>query len=203
MKNRKIKDIVEELRAAANAESQDYSALQKKNLEMASELETILMKDKSDNKFMGAFIVLILLFLFAVNAITMMSNDNLQDDVTQKKELLTKFEQAVKNDSVSVYSDGKKLTIPELLDDNLKLMNKLNELEIKVSRYEMQLNMIKKQYGIKIVYDKDLYYLEGKEVDSALMLLHVFRDRIKYDSINQQWDVTSRIVTIGDKTIKE
>ena len=63
--------------------------------------------------------------------------------------------------------------------------------------------MIKKKYGIEVVQANNEVHIEAKEVDSAKLLLPVFRDRLKYDSIKGQWTVTRRVVQIGDKTYPE
>lgn len=201
MKTRNIKDIIEDLMSTANDDNQEITALQKKNKELASELSEIMRKERTT----AFIIVLLLLFVSAFAFITLMSNDNLREDVTQKKELLTKFEEAVKQDSISVHTDqdGNKLTVSGLLDDNLKLMNKISDLEFRVSLYEMQLDNLKARYGIKLIKENNSYYIEAKEVDSAMMLLHSFRDRISYDSVNHQWSITRKIVKVGDKTIQE
>jgi len=137
-------------------------------------------------------VILALLFIGAFAIITYISNDDLRDDVTQKKDIITKFEQAVRHDTIHTYvdKDGKEITIPSLLDDNLKLMNKINDLEYKIEVYKMKLQDIDIRYGIKVVDDKNLFHLEAKKVDSALILLPVFRDKMTYDSIKSQWTIS-------------
>lgn len=192
MATRRISEIIEDLRTAAKDANLDISNLQKNTEERASELEAILAKEKSDAKFMAVIGFLAILFSAAVAIITSMSNDDLREDVTQKKEIITKYEQAVRHDTIHTYYDesGKEITVPILLDDNLKLMNKIHDLEFKLDQYEMKLQSIEAQYGIKVVNDKNLYHLEGRKVDSALLLLPVFRDKMTYDSIKKQWTIS-------------
>lgn len=192
METRKLSDIIEDLRAAANDDSLDSIILHKEVDMRASELEAILAKEKSDGKFAVIVSILFMLFSVAFAVITYMNNDDLREDVTQKKEIITKYEKAVSRDTIHTYidEDGKEITVPSLLDDNLKLMNKIHDLEFRLDLYEMKLRSIETQYGIKVVNDKNLYHLEGKKVDSALLLLPVFRDKMSYDSIKRQWTIS-------------
>lgn len=205
MKTRKLSDIIEDLRAAANDDSLDSIILHKEVDMRASELEAILAKEKSDGKFAVIVSILFMLFSVAFAVITYMNNDDLREDVTQKKEIITKYEKAVSRDTIHTYvdEDGKEITVPSLLDDNMKLMNKISILELEKSISELKLDMIKKKYGIEVVQANNEVHIEAKEVDSAKLLLPVFRDRLKYDSIKGQWTVTRRVVQIGDKTYPE
>ena len=208
MATRKIRDIIADMRTAAADDSRDFDALAKKTYERADELDAILTKINADNKFINIFGFLLLLFIGAFAIITYMSNDDLREDVTQKKEIISKFEQAVKHDMIHTYTDkdGHEITVPSLLNDNMKLINKISELELQLTVRDIQLSEIEARYGIKVMKDKSSnvsYHLEGKKADSAMLLLPVFRDRVSYDSIKNQWSVTRRYVTVGDKTYSE
>ncbi len=192
MSTRKISDIIADMRAAAADDGRDFATLAEKTNERAAELDAILAKEKADLKFSFISVLLSMLFVIGFAYITNMYNDDLREDVSQKKEIITKYEQAVRHDTIHTYYDesGKEITVPSLLDDNLKLMNKIHDLEFKLDQYEMKLQSIEAQYGIKVVNDKNLYHLEGRKVDSALLLLPVFRDKVTYDSIKKQWTIS-------------
>ena len=180
------------MRAAANDNGKDFATLAEKTNERAVELEAILAKEKADERFAFIMAFLVLLFVVAFAIITYMSNDDLRDDVTQKKEIITKYEKSVRHDTVHTYidKDGKEITVPSLLDDNLKLMNKISDLEYKIDLYKMKLQDIETLYGIKVVDDKALFHLEAKKVDSALILLPVFRDKMAFDSTRNRWSIS-------------
>ena len=137
-------------------------------------------------------VMLVLLFVGAFAIITYISNDDLREDITQKKEIITKYEESVKYDTVHTYidKDGKEITVPSLLEDNLKLMNKIGDLEYKIDLYKIKLQDIEMQYGIKVVDDKSFFHLEAKKVDSAMILLPVFRDKMAFDSTKRQWTIS-------------
>lgn len=192
METRKLSDIIEDLRSSVSDESLDVSMLREKIRNRVSELDAVLAKEKSDGLLFNIVLGMLMLFTVAFAIITYMNNDDLREDVTQKKDIITKFEQAVRHDTIHTYvdKDGKEITIPSLLDDNLKLMNKINDLEYKIEVYKMKLQDIDIRYGIKVVDDKNLFHLEAKKVDSALILLPVFRDKMTYDSIKSQWTIS-------------
>lgn len=192
METRKLSDIIEDLRSSVSDESLDVSMLREKIRNRVSELDAVLAKEKSDGLLFNIVLGMLMLFTVAFAIITYMNNDDLREDVTQKKEIITKYEKAVSRDTIHTYidEDGKEITVPSLLDDNLKLMNKIHDLEFRLDLYEMKLRSIETQYGIKVVNDKNLYHLEGKKVDSALLLLPVFRDKMSYDSIKRQWTIS-------------
>ena len=192
MATRKIRDIIADMRAAANDDGKDFDTLAQKTNERAAELEAILAKEKADDKFAFIMVMLALLFVGAFAIITYMSNDDLREDVTQKKEIITKYEESVKYDTVHTYidKDGKEITVPSLLDDNLKLMNKISDLENDIDLYKIKLQDIERHYGIKVVDDKSFFHLEAKKVDSAMILLPVFRDKMAFDSTKRRWTIS-------------
>lgn len=63
----------------------------------------------------------------------------------------------------------------ELINENYQLLQKISDLENKMK-------LIKHEYGIKVIDDGKSYYLQANKVDSALMLLDVYRDKIHYDA---------------------
>lgn len=205
MATRKIKDIIADMRAAAADDGKDFATLAEETNKRAMELEAILAKERADNKFAAIAFTLTILFVLAFAFITNMYNDNLLEDVTQKKEIITKYEQAVRHDTIHTYYDenGKEITVSSLLDDNMRLMNKVSLLEMEISMYETKLDAIKQLYGIEFVKERNEYRIEAKQADSAKLLLPVFRDRLKYDSIKKQWTVTRRSVQVGDKIYPE
>lgn len=201
MATRRIRDIITDMRAAANDDGKDFDTLAQKTNERAAELEAILAKEKADDKFAFIMVMLALLFVGAFAIITYMSNDDLREDVMQKKEIITKYEESVKYDTVHTYidKDGKEITVPSLLDDNLKLMNKISDLEYDIDLYKIKLQDIERHYGIKVVGDKSFFHLEAKKVDSAMILLPVFRDKMAFDSTKNRWKISIETEKINKK----
>lgn len=205
MATRKISEIVADMKAALENESLDASALRAQMNHRANEFDATLAKWKSDDKFINVVLLLIALFTGAFAIITNLSNDDLREDVTQKKEIINKYEKAVGYDTISTYEgkDGKEVTVSSLLKDNMKLITKVALLESELEFSELKLKAIKQMYGIEFVKEDSTYRIEAKQADSARMLLPVFRNRLKYDSIKKQWFVEHKYVKVGDKTYPE
>lgn len=180
MKTRSIKDIISDLRAAANDESRDFTSISENAIKQAAELERILAKEKAENRFALIVVTLSFLFICGYALITSIYNDDLRDDLSQKKEIITKYEETVKTRHGLTYSDqdGNETTVQSLLDDNLKLIDRIADLEYKVSIYEFYLKNIESRYGIKVIEENNIIRLEDKKVDSALILLPVYRDKV-------------------------
>ena len=53
-----------------------------------------------------------------------------------------------------------------------------------------KLQDIEIRYGIKVVDDNTLFHLEAKKVDSALILLPVFRDKMAFNSTRSRWQIS-------------
>ena len=121
MKTRQIKEIIEDLRTTVNSDDQDITVFRKKTNERLSDREDILKKEESSINYVLIVSILIILFIGAYSLITSMSNDDLREDVTSKKEIITQYEKVVMSDSAysHTYLDGKELTVSDLLDDNL------------------------------------------------------------------------------------
>ena len=64
----------------------------------------------------------------------------------------------------------------------MKLLEKVSDLEFK-------LNYIKETYGIVVVENGNTYSLKADKVDSALLLLDTYRDKIKYDTKKKAWTI--------------
>ena len=55
---------------------------------------------------------------------------------------------------------------------------------------EWKLQDIEIRYGIKVVDDNTLFHLEAKKMDSALILLPVFRDKMAFNSTRSRWQIS-------------
>lgn len=114
-----------------------------------------------------------------------------------------------KSKSVSYLSrEGKALTYGDLIDmykdqeaenNNLKKesVDKYNELIIEINSlrsdsllFEQKIRIIKEKYGIEAVEENGYIFVKGLEVDSALMLLPYYRDKLKYNTEKKSWTIT-------------
>lgn len=67
------------------------------------------------------------------------------------------------------------------------LQNRVYSLESDLYMSKIKLDLIEKNYPIKVVEDKNVIKVNALEIDSALMLLHRYRHKLQYDSIKKYW----------------
>lgn len=185
MKTRKINDVLRDLDVLKETNVED-SVFREKTLHYISELNTIKREEERHNNIALIFMAIILLFSTVYLGITYLSNENLQQNVAEKNKIIDKYENFVKPTDKNMHTvtymdkDDKEISIPQLLDENVKLLEKMSDLEFK-------LNYIKETYGIVVVKNGNTYSLKADKVDSALLLLDSYRDKIKYDTKKKVW----------------
>lgn len=192
MATRKIEDVVKDLGSAASDNNLDVSALREKVRKHTEEINTIIRKEESFLRWMLVISMLVLLFSVAYTIITDISADDLRNDVSTKKEIIKQYENGGLPDSVHTYvdSDGNEITVSSLLDDNLKLMQQLNHERYERQMRDLYLDVIKEQYNIRVYERNNHIHVEADRVDSALMLLGTYRDKLKYDEPQKQWIIS-------------
>lgn len=196
MKTRTYKEIINDLRSFSS-EKTELNPEEKEQLnKYADELDSI----SKDSKFS-----VILLFIFLVGSMFMwilnsIENDDLTYDNQHKKSLIESYEKIIRFEDDSTHSftyrtrDGLPLTYQDLMDENYELLNENSEmskqkliLEHENEKNKNYLDLIKRQYGIYVVERNNKVWVEGAKVDSALMLLNVYRDKLKYDLEKKEW----------------
>ena len=143
-------------------------------------------------RWMLVISMLVLLFLVAYTIITDISADDLRNDVSTKKEIIKQYENGGFSDTVHTYvdSDGNEITVKSLLDDNMKLMQQLNHERYERQMRDLYLDVIREQYNIRVYERNNQIHVEADRVDSALMLLGTYRDKLKYDEPKKQWIIS-------------
>lgn len=92
--------------------------------------------------------------------------------------------------SYRVDNSGHPISYRNLLSESDSIYNELFTLKNKLYDVEFELNLIKRTYPIKILHEGNKYRIESAQIDSALMLLHMYRDRLRYDSQQNCWYVS-------------
>lgn len=192
METRTYKEIINEIRdfSSENAQLSDVSKAQLNKC--ADEIE----KKTKDTKFLF-FLLLILFFGCSIMWFLLsMENDDLKLDNRNKKSLIESYEKIIRfeNDSTRSFTyqtrEGNPITYQELMDENLELLNRNSRLEYEIKTKDIYLDVVKKNYGIKVKERNNRIWVESEKVDSALLLLPVYRDKIKYDPQTKNWSVT-------------
>lgn len=100
----------------------------------------------------------------------------------------TKYELAIARDSLQAYKDYH--------DNTEKVYKSLYEYKDSTIIYRGYTNIAEKKYGIEFTYKKDsdyyIFYAKSKQIDSALIILPYFRDRLKYNPKDNSWEIITR-----------
>ena len=132
MKTRKINDVLRDFDVLKETNVED-SVFREKTLHYISELNIIKREEERHDNIALIFFAIILLFSAVYLGITYLSNENLQQNVAEKNKIIDKYENFVKPTNKKMHTvtymdkDGKEITIPQLLDENVKLLEKVSE----------------------------------------------------------------------------
>lgn len=205
METRNRKKILNDIRELSLNEDIDLDNYKLSVSNYVKELEKIETDERKVNKYGFTFLLLVSLFAGVFSYITFISNEDLADNLKEKSRIIDRYEKIVPGDTVkgtttireiTSYTDekGRKLTVPDLMEENTHLMNELASASEK-------LDYIKEVYGIYVETGKNgNWYLRADRVNSALLLLPHYKDRITYDPQKKHWTIyISKIDTIRHK----
>ena len=187
MENRTYNDIMEEL-GQLEANGIDVSKYQKRANELVEELKSSTEKARRETRNVAVISCIFCILIVAFAAIVNLSNLSLKKDVSDKNAIIEKYEQMVrtlgidKDRNSKLHKTNGSPDSNELINENYQLLQKISDLENKMK-------LIKHEYGIKVIDDGKSYHLQANKVDSALMLLDVYRDKIHYDAKKKEWIV--------------
>lgn len=146
-------------------------------------------KVKSQNKANKGFnnLLLVLLLLFASICVgwflALERNGVLEQKITNMEYRDSLFYQIMQPDSNSTIVYRVRNDIPVTYH---QLANQADSLEALKSK----LRLVTRNYPISFTEKNGVVYIHSSEMDSALLLLPVYRDKIKYDSKRNAWCVT-------------
>ena len=187
MENRTYNDIKEELEQLETA-GIDVSRYQKRANELMEEFKSITEKARREAGIVAMISCIFCVLIVAFAAIVNLSNLSLKKDVSDKNAIIENYEQMVRTLGIDTERNSKQHKTNGSPDSN-ELINENYQLLRKISVLENKMKLIKHEYGIKVIDDGKSYYLQANKVDSALMLLDVYRDKIHYDVKKKEWIV--------------
>ena len=195
MKTRDYKEIIEDLKALSS-ENEQLNPETRAQLEgYTAEIERKVKMDTKDYIFIVLFMFILFVGAVLMWAMTYMQKKDLEIDNQQKRGVIQQYEKFIRfeNDSTHTYEyrmkDGKPITYQELMDENYDLLKENANLKNDLSNKDIYLDVIRKNYGITVKHKDHHIWAEGAKVDSALILLDVYRDRLKYDPQRKAWVV--------------
>lgn len=187
MESRTYNDIMEELEQL-EATGIDVSKYQKRANELMEEFKSTTEKARREARIVAMISCIFCILIVAFAAIVNLSNLSLKKDVSDKNAIIENYEQMVKKLGIDTNRNSKQHKTNGSPDSN-ELINENYQLLRKISVLENKMKLIKHEYGIKVIDDGKSYYLQANKVDSALMLLDVYRDKIHYDVKKKEWIV--------------
>lgn len=187
MESRTYNDIMEEL-GQLEATGIDVSKYQKRANELMEEFKYTTEKARREARIVAMISCIFCILIVAFAAIVNLSNLSLKKDVSDKNAIIENYEQMVRTLGIDTNRNSKQHKTNGSLDSN-ELINENYQLLRKISVLENKMKLIKHEYGIKVIDDGKSYYLQANKVDSALMLLDVYRDKIYYDVKKKEWIV--------------
>lgn len=187
MESRTYNDIMEEL-GQLEATGIDVSKYQKRANELMEEFKSTTEKARREARIVAMISCIFCVLIVAFAAIVNLSNLSLKKDVSDKNAIIENYEQMVRTLGIDTNRNSKQHKTNGSLDSN-ELINENYQLLRKISVLENKMKLIKHEYEIKVIDDGKSYYLQANKVDSALMLLDVYRDKIHYDVKKKEWIV--------------
>jgi len=160
---------------------------------------SIIQKKKADNE--SYFITLILLLLFIVSVtflfLTGKENENLYNDNIEKTNIINKLQWTdslfnqimnVQYDSLETRSVTYRIKNGEIVKYD-ELVNENNKLEKERDILRQKLNLVQRNYNITFEETEKSIMIHAAQIDSALLLLPYYKDKLKYNPTEKTWTI--------------
>lgn len=129
------------------------------------------------------------------NEINDLKNDSLVREILEIKEIkkndsitTTTYNYLVRGEKVVTYSVLSKEN--DSLNQKLTKKNEaIHNIENKVSILQSKLDLVTNYYNIKFKESKKQISFESKQLDSAMILLDYYRDKMIYDPVTDKWNI--------------
>ena len=144
-----------------------------------------------------SYLMILIMVLFGVslyfNAMQFDRTDVLEFKILLMEQRDSLFRQIMKADSNMSISyrlkDGRPMTYHELEEENDSLRRKYYRAKFQNDIDKIKLDFINKNYNICIKHSGGTWTIIAPTIDSAMMLLPVYRDKLEYDSKENEWHI--------------
>jgi len=207
-KVRKINIILDDYDNILNDYKLSQSDEIKEQINSLQEEATTAIKQnkKADKEFSFFTLLLLLLFIFSIIFIFLMSkeNENLKNDNIEKTNIINKLQwtDSLFNQIMNIQYDSLetetgyisrsvsyRIKNGEIVKYN-ELVDKNDELEKERDILQRKLNLVLKNYNITFVETDRSITIHAEQIDSALLLLPHYKDKLKYDPKEKSWIIT-------------
>lgn len=129
------------------------------------------------------------------NALEIENADN--KDVLELVHRLYPYEVIETNGKINVSGPDYKEQLRKVKLEKDSVVQLYIDVKDKYEIAKLKYELICKYYPITVGQDGNRYYVEAPKIDSALLLLPYYRDKLSYDPVNKNWS----IVTIHEKVV--
>lgn len=191
-KKKTIDNIIQDLKSISTTENPNKESLDS-SIENLKAFSQDCKKEFKERKFLYIAVWLLLLGIIIVFNLLMDRNSVLESKINYVESQLKYMEyrdstfvdlMGLETDSIIVFRtrNGIPITYKQLSEENDSITQERDSIAT-------CLKVILKNYPIKIKTSNDYFWAISPQIDSALMLLPVFRDKIKYNEKEKVWSI--------------
>ena len=152
------------------------------------------IKKQRGRKNIVFFLFALIVFSLAGNLLLLDRNEALSNKIEALEYRDSLFNQFMEPDSASIITyrvkNGKPVTYHQLEAEKDSLQSQNNDMESLKEHYRIELGLATRNYPISFTKEGNVYTIHAPELDSALLLLPVYRDMIEFDKKARTWTVT-------------
>lgn len=191
-KKKTIDNIIQDLKSISTTDNPNKESLDS-SIENLKVFSQDCKKEFKERKFLYIAVWLLLLGIIIVFNLLMDRNSVLESKINYVELQLKYMEyrdstfvdlMGLETDSIIVFRtrDGIPITYKQLSEENDSITQERDSIAT-------CLKVILRNYPIKIKTSNNYFWAVSPQIDSALMLLPVFRDKIKYNEKEKVWSI--------------
>lgn len=191
-KKKTIDNIIQDLKSISTTDNPDKESLDF-SIENLKVFSQDCKKESKERNFLYITVWLLILGIIIIFNLLMDRNSVLESKINYVESQLKYMEyrdstfvdlMGLETDSIIVFRtrNGIPLTYKQLSEENDSIAQERDSIAT-------CLRVILKNYPIKIKTSDNFFWAVSPQIDSALMLLPVFRDKIKYDEKKRVWSI--------------
>ena len=191
-KKKKIDNIIQDLKSISTTDNPNKESLDS-SIENLKVFSQDCKKEFKERKFLYIAVWLLLLGIIIVFNLLMDRNSVLESKINYVESQLKYMEyrdstfvdlMGLETDSIIVFKtrNGIPITYKQLSEENDSITQERDSIAT-------CLKVILRNYPIKIKTSNSYFWAISPQIDSALMLLPVFRDKIKYNEKEKVWSI--------------
>ena len=186
-KNKTSKQIFEELEKGLQ-EKQNCA----EELKLVNDLRRELDSEKKGLLNLALIIAFVIAGLFVFGVLSDLPSSESSTDFSRNRArydsiYMKVFETENKDSFDLYYRNHELLTYPHLYVMQDSLSQRISVLEDELYQLRFESDLIKRQYPIRVRHENNKYWAESPKIDSALILLLVYRDKLFFSEEDGHW----------------